>query len=84
MVNLENLNQKIFKLISEKYHKLESHNPNHELLKYIENVTDEGFTNIGSKYPEMLLRFQDKYDRNSDLKLLLSYYITLRNAVNKI
>lgn len=73
------------KLILEEYPRLKSHNPNHELLKYICDLTEEGF-----RYsPDESVRqeFLDKFNpSNSEYitTVLCNYHTALRDANDKI
>ena len=75
-------------LIIKEYRKLQSHNPKHELLKYITNVSENGFDNVREKYKEFLDRFESPEDKKLNYvkvtKVLASYYVALRDAVDKI
>ena len=75
-------------LIIEEYRRLISHKPQHELLQYITKVNDNGFEHVGDKYHEFLDRFETPEDKKRDYvkvtKVLVSYYVALRNAVDEI
>jgi len=75
-------------LIISGYRRLQAHNPKHELLQYITNVTDQGFKNVGEKYEEFLNRFETPKDKKLDCikvaKVLTSYFVALRNTADEI
>ena len=76
-------------MVVEEYRRLHSHDPEHELLKYITDVDDTGFDNVsGETYKKFLDKFETPEDKKSDhikvAKVNASYYIALRNAVDKI
>jgi hypothetical protein len=70
-------------LIVEEYQRLQKHNPNHELLKYITKVGCTGFENKR----EYMYEFLNKYSKKENeywACVLTRYYVDLRNAVDKI
>jgi hypothetical protein len=75
-------------LIISEYQRLQSHDPKHELLQYITDVNNEGFTQVGDKYEEFLDRFETPEDKKLDYikraKVLASYFVALRDVVSKI
>ena len=76
-------------LVVEEYRRLQSHDPKHEILQYLTKVEDNGFDYVsGEKYKEFLDKFETTEDKKFDhikvAKVLVSYYIALRNAVDKI
>ncbi|MBS3143786.1 hypothetical protein J4446_02845 [Candidatus Woesearchaeota archaeon] len=76
------------RLVIGAYRRLQAHNPQHELLKYITNVTDEGFDNVEERCEQYLDRFETPEDKKKDYvmigKVLCSYFIALRNASEEI
>ena len=75
-------------LIIDGYRRLQTHNPEHELLQYITNISDQGFENVRGKYEEFLDRFETPEDKKLDYvkvaKVLTSYFVALRNASDEI
>lgn len=75
-------------LIIGEYRRLQAHNPEHQLLQYITNVTRQGFENVRDKYEEFLDRFETPEDKKLDhvkvAKVLTSYFVALRNASDEI
>jgi hypothetical protein len=75
-------------LIIDGYRRLQAHNPEHELLQYITNVTDQGFENVRDKYDAFLDRFETPEDKKLDYvkvaKVLTSFFVALRDAADEI
>lgn len=75
-------------LIIREYKRLQRYNPNHELLKYITNVNDEGFEYVKEKCEEFCNKFETEEDKKLDYikvaKVLTSYFVALRNEADKI
>lgn len=75
-------------LIIEEYGRLYTHNSEHELLKYITNISSEGFEYVSGEHVEFLDRFETSEDKKLDYikvaKVLGSYFVALRNAVDEI
>ncbi len=72
-------------LIVEEYKRLESHGKNHELLKYLEGVSDEEIKYSNDN--KIREEFIDKYAKRKDTPyavMLTNYFIDLRNAVDSI
>ena len=73
-------------LVIEEYRRLHTHDSKHELLQYITNVRDNGFKHVKSK--EFFDRFETPEDKKLDYikmaRVLCSYYVALREAVDKI
>ncbi|MBN1896474.1 MAG: hypothetical protein JW789_01970 [Candidatus Aenigmarchaeota archaeon] len=68
-------------LVSRRYTELESVNPNHELLRYIENVYDCGFDIRNETVNEFLERYE--HGDNVSWETIFSRYSSeLRNAVS--
>jgi hypothetical protein len=88
MVDLASDHDTAIELIIDEYHRLQKHNPNHELLQYITDVNEDGFENVNSKYEEFLDKFESSEDKKLPnikvAKVLTSYYVALRDAVDKI
>lgn len=75
-------------LIIRGYRRLQAHNPQHELLQYITNVTNDGFDPVPHMYNAFLDRFETEEDKKSDhivvARVLTSYFVALRNASDEI
>ncbi len=75
-------------LIIGEYHRICSHNKDHELLQYISNVTQDGFEFVKDKYLPFLERFETEEDKKGDVirvaKVLTAYFIALRRAADEI
>lgn len=88
MTDLASDHDAAIELIIGKYRRLKAHDPKHELLQYVTNVTDNGFENVRDKYEAFLERFETPEDKKLDqikvAKVLLSYYDALKEAVDKI
>lgn len=69
-------------LIIDEYRRLEKHNKNHDLLKYVYDVTENGFKfNQDEKIND---EFYKKFDHKFMAGILTNYYVALRSAVDKI
>lgn len=80
MVDLASDHDSAISLIIDEYRRLKKHNENHDSLKYIYDVTDNGF-----KFNESFIEeFYKKFDHNYMAGILTKYYVDLRNAVDKI
>jgi len=72
-------------LIIGEYRRLYSHNPNHELLKYICDVSDDSFRYSPDK--KIRQKFVDAYapdERTPVAVMLAKYFVALRDAVDRI
>jgi len=74
-------------LIIDYSRRLKSREPNHELLQYISDVTEDGFEFVEEKYSEFLDRFETPEDKKKEnikvAKVLASYFVALRDAVEE-
>jgi len=85
MGDLASDHESAISLIIDEYRRLEKHDNTHKLLKYIFDITNEGFKY--SKDKKIRNEFFDKYnptEDNSTAGMLADYWIDLRNAVDKI
>ena len=72
-------------LIIDEYHRLCTHSPDHELLKYITSVNENGFE--FSPDQERKEKFLDIYapdERTPVAVMLTRYFVALRNAADEI
>ena len=85
MGNLADDHDAAIEFVVEEYRRLYSHNPDHDLLKYIDEVSDDGF--IYSLDEAVKKEFFANYAKEPDTPIaamLSRYYLALRNAVDKI
>jgi len=72
-------------LIIDEYHKLQTHNPKHELLRYITDVTQDSFRYSADQPTRQA--FVDKYaptDKIPFAVMLTAYLVDLTRAVDQI
>ncbi len=86
MTDLASDHDSAIRLIIDEYRRLQKHNKNHELLKYLSKVENEGIAY--SRDEKILNEFLDKYAPKSEntptAVMLTRYFVALRNAVDKI
>jgi hypothetical protein len=74
-----------YELITEEYKRLQGHEPNHELLKYISSIKRVGnfeYTQDKKLQKEFLEKFAD--EKTHVLQMHTNYYIAMRRAVDII
>ncbi len=73
-------------LIIDEYRRLEKNNKNHELLKYLSKVENEGiaYSNDEKTLDEFLDKYAPKEENTPTAVMLTRYFVDLRKAVDKI
>ena len=72
-------------VLLEEHQRLERHNPNHELLRYITIDSDKKGFNI-TQNRELHDRFLEKFvgDKITVLEVWMVYYVAMRREIDKI
>jgi hypothetical protein len=88
MAGLASEHDAAIELIVGGYRRLQEHEPDHELLQYVTDVTDQGFKQVPAKIDDFLDRFETQEDKQlagvKIVKVLASYFVALRNAADGI
>lgn len=88
MGDLASDHEAAIRLIIKEYRRLQAHDQEHELLEYIDAVTDDGFEINVKKDNEFLDRFETYEDKKSHTiklaKVLTNYFFALKKAADKI
>jgi len=71
-------------LVTTEYQRLQEHNPKHSLLKYLHQVSGDGFIYSGDG--KVMEEFLDRYAPGEEpvAVMLARYYVVLRDAVDGI
>ena len=86
MGDLASDRESAIRLIIEEYRKLQKHNENHELLKYLSKIEDDGiaYSNDEKILDEFLNKYAPIKENTPTAVMLARYFVDLRKAVDKI